>query len=97
MNTRTKNRGRMTIYAMAGVYLLFMAYNLMKSLPGSSGNEKILMAVFMVFFAVVGAGMVIGGLVAAYRIGKAPDTEENADTEENPATDENPEENNGEE
>lgn len=87
----------MTIYAMAGVYLLFMAYNLMKSLPGSSGNEKILMAVFMVFFAVVGAGMVIGGLVAAYRIGKAPDTEENADTEENPATDENPEENNGEE
>ena len=93
----------MTIYAMAGVYLLFMAYNLMKSLPGSSGNEKILMAVFMVFFAVVGAGMVIGGLVAAYRIGKAPDTEENPDTEdnedteENPATDENPEENNGEE
>ena len=30
----------MTIYAMAGVYLLFMAYNLMKSLPGSSGNEN---------------------------------------------------------
>lgn len=68
MNDRTRYRGRMAIYAMAGVYLLFMAYNLMKDLPYSSGNQKILMIVFMVFFAVVGAAMVILGLVKGYKV-----------------------------
>ena len=50
MSEKVRNRGRMAIYSMAGFYLLYMAYKLSSGLPDSSGNTKILMIVFMVFF-----------------------------------------------
>jgi len=91
MNERAKNRGRMAIYAMAGVYLLFMAYNLSKELPYTSGNQTIFNIVFIIFFGVVGAAMVIMGLVQGYKLSRPsdgdssqelPEPEEDADAKE---------------
>ena len=53
MNDRAKYKGRMAIYAMAGVYLLAQAYYMYKDIPTSSGTDKILMSIFMVVFAVI--------------------------------------------
>lgn len=91
MNENARNKGRMAIYAMAGVYLLFMAYNLCKELGYTSGNQKILSIVFIIFFGVVGAAMVIMGLVQGYKLsqpsdgsisGELPEPGEDADAEE---------------
>lgn len=91
MNENARNRGRMAIYAMAGVYLLFMAYNLFKELPYTSGNQTIFNIVFIIFFGVVGSAMVIMGLVRGYKLSnpsggdstqKLSETEETADEEE---------------
>ena len=68
MSEKVRNRGRMAIYSMAGFYLLYMAYKLSSGLPDSSGNTKILMIVFMVFFALVGGGMLIGGIIGGYKL-----------------------------
>ena len=51
MNDRAKYKGRMAIYAMAGVYLLAQAYYMYKDIPTSSGTDKTLMSIFMVVFA----------------------------------------------
>ena len=67
MNDRAKYKGRMAIYAMAGVYLLAQAYYMYKDIPTSSGTDKILMSIFMVVFAVIGAGMVIMGVIKSYK------------------------------
>ena len=40
MNDRAKYKGRMAIYAMAGVYLLAQAYYMYKDIPTSSGTDK---------------------------------------------------------
>ena len=45
MNDRAKYKGRMAIYAMAGVYLLAQAYYMYKDIPTSSGTDKILMSI----------------------------------------------------
>ena len=67
MNDRAKYKGRMAIYAMAGVYLLAQSYYMYKDIPTSSGTDKILMSIFMVVFAVIGAGMVIMGVTKSYK------------------------------
>ena len=67
MNDRAKYKGRMAIYAMAGVYLLAQAYYMYKYIPTSSGTDKTLMSIFMVVFAVIGAGMVIMGVTKSYK------------------------------
>ena len=67
MNDRAKYKGRMAIYAMAGVYLLAQACYMYKDIPTSSGTDKILMSIFMVVFAVIGAGMVIMGVTKSYK------------------------------
>ena len=46
MNDRAKYKGRMAIYAMAGVYLLAQAYYMYKDIPTSSGTDKTLMSIF---------------------------------------------------
>ena len=85
MNDRAKYKGRMAIYAMAGVYLLAQAYYMYKDIPTSSGTDKILMSIFMVVFAVIGAGMVIMGVTKSDKAIKedynAVPEEEKKDTE----------------
>lgn len=70
MNDRAKYKGRMAIYAMAGVYLLAQAYYMYKDIPTSSGTDKTLMSIFMVVFAVIGAGMDDHGSTKSYKASK---------------------------
>lgn len=70
MSDKARNKGRMAIYSMAGIYLLFMAYNLVKELPYTSGNQKILSIVFIIFFGIVGGGMVVLSLIQGYKLSK---------------------------
>lgn len=87
MNENMRNRGRMAIYSMAGIYLLYMAYKLMDSISTSSGNQKILVIVFMIFFGVVGAAMVIMGVVKGYQLSNpsAGAASQETETEETPS------------
>ena len=50
MNDRAKYKGRMAIYAMAGVYLLAQAYYMYKDIPTSSGTDKTLMSIFCLLY-----------------------------------------------
>lgn len=70
LSEKSRTKGRMAIYAMAGFYLLYMAYSMFKSLPTSTDTERILMIVFMVVFVLAGGGMIIMGLVTSYKLSK---------------------------
>lgn len=70
LSDAARNKGRMAIYAMAGVYILFMAYEIFDNLPYTSGNEKILMIVFLILFVIIGGGMVFMGLYKGYQMSK---------------------------
>ena len=70
MSDRAREKGRLAIYAMAGVYLLFMAYQIFKSLPSSTDNSFIILVIAMVAFVIIGAGLIIFGLGRSYKISK---------------------------
>ena len=70
MNDRLKTKGRMAIYAMAGVYLLYQAYMIFKGLPRSEGTDKIIMIIAMIAFVIIGAAMVIGGVCKSSQLMK---------------------------
>lgn len=70
MNDRSKTKGRMAIYAMAGVYLLYQAYMIFKGLPRSEGTDKIIMIIAMIAFVIIGAAMVIGGVCKSSQLMK---------------------------
>lgn len=70
MNDRAKTKGRMAIYAMAGVYLLYQAYMIFKGLPRSEGTDKIIMIIAMLAFTVIGTVMIIGGVYKSSRLMK---------------------------
>lgn len=69
-NENWKSGARTVIYAMAGFYLLTMAYNLFKAISSSKGNEQLIMIVFTILFTIIGLGMVIWGLSASYKRSK---------------------------
>lgn len=70
LNEKARTKGRMAIYALAGVYLLYMAYCMFRELPYSAGSEKILMIVFSILFTLIGGGMVIMALYKGYKLSK---------------------------
>lgn len=70
MSDRAREKGRLAIYAMAGVYLLFMAYKIFKSLPSSTDGSFMILIIAMVAFVIIGAGLIIFGLGRSYRISK---------------------------
>lgn len=65
-----KNRARPAIYAMAGVYLLYLAYSMFKKISVTSGGEQTLMIVFTILFAVLGLALMLFGLIRGYRYTK---------------------------
>lgn len=65
-----KDKARMAIYAMAGVYLLILAYQMFGNLD-TAGDERMIMIVFIIIFVIVGGGMTILGIVSSYRNVKA--------------------------
>lgn len=70
MSDRAREKGRLAIYAMAGVYLLFMAYKIFKSLPSSTDSSFMILIIAMVAFVIIGAGLIIFGLGRSYRLSK---------------------------
>ncbi len=59
----------MAVYALAGIYLLYLAWEIRKNLP-TAGTEKPLMIVFMVLFAVIGIAAVANGIYSAWKQAK---------------------------
>lgn len=70
MNDRSRLRARMGIYAIAGLYLLYQAFELFKAFPDSSGTEKLILGIAMIVFAVIGTGLVIWGLGKNFQMRK---------------------------
>lgn len=73
-------KGRGTIYAMAGIYICIMAYKMYENLGASLGSEKILITLFIFIFAILGAGIIVMGGYMIYK-GSKPHQEE-ADTKD---------------
>ena len=70
MNQNMKNRGRSAIYMMAGVYLVYMAYQIFKNRADSAGGEYIAVMLGAAAFLIIGAGMIGLGFYMFYKIGK---------------------------
>ncbi len=62
-------RARMAIYALAGVYLLYMAWNMFKGLE-TAGEEKTVMMIFIALFGIIGAALVLGGIYTSFAAAK---------------------------
>lgn len=60
---------RMAIYALAGVYLLYMAWNMFKGLE-TAGEEKTVMMIFIALFGIIGLALVAGGIYASFAAAK---------------------------
>lgn len=80
-NEKWRRNGRMTIYAMAGFYLLTLAYNMFHAISSSKGNEQLIMIIFTILFTIIGLGMIILGLSAGYRSRKKTDDSSKEDDE----------------
>lgn len=61
-----RDKARMAIYAMAGIYLLILAYQMFGNLE-TAGDERVIMLVFIVIFVIVGGGLTVIGVVSSYR------------------------------
>ena len=62
MDQDTKKMTRTAIYVAAGGYLLYLAYQLFRELPGSTGLSYTVSLAAMVLFAAGGAGIMIFGI-----------------------------------
>lgn len=66
-----KEMGRGTIYAMAGIYICITAYQMYGNLGTGTGSEQMLMIIFMILFAIFGAGLIALGGYMIYKGSKA--------------------------
>lgn len=64
-----RDKARTAVYALAGLYLLYLAWEIRKNLP-TAGTEKPLMIVFMALFAVIGVAAVGNAVYATWRQAK---------------------------
>ena len=64
-----RDNPRMAVYGLGGAYLLYLAWQLYSG-HETAGSEKPLMIIFVVVFALAGAGGVAMGLYSAWRQGK---------------------------
>lgn len=63
-NDGWKKNARLAIYAMAGFYLLTLAYQMFRAISTSHGNEQLVMIVATILFLIVGVGLIGFGLIA---------------------------------
>ena len=74
-----RDKARVAVYALGGMYLLYLAWQMFGELA-TAGSEKPLMIVFIIFFAIVGAGLAGWGLYSSWKTVKertaAPEKEE---------------------
>lgn len=80
-NNEWKNNARCAIYAMAGLYLLTLAYNMFKAISSTSDVEQAVMIIFTILFTIVGLCLIVFGLTGNRRRAKH---QENADASETP-------------
>ena len=73
-----KENGRILFYSLAGAYLVYLAFNMIRDLGQVEGAEKIVMILASVVFAVFGAGLVIWGIRRGMEQMKNPPAEEEA-------------------
>lgn len=52
------DKARAAVYAMAGVYMLYMAYQIFSVRMDNGGSDFTLMLVFSVIFLIVGLGFI---------------------------------------
>jgi len=75
-----RDKARMAVYALGGVYLLFLAWELFQGLS-TAGSEKPLMLVFIVLFALIGAAAVGMGVYSGWKQAKGLSVPETIPTE----------------
>ena len=78
-NDGWKKNARLAIYAMAGFYLLTLAYQMFRAISTSHGNEQMIMIVATILFLIVGVGLIGFGLIVGYRNIKADRAEHRED------------------
>lgn len=61
-----RDKTRVAVYTMGGIYLLYLAWNMFRGLS-DAGSEKTLMIVFIILFALIGAGLVVWGLYTGWK------------------------------
>lgn len=62
-----KEMARGTIYVMAGIYICITAYQMYKNLDASMGGERFLVTIFILLFALLGAGLATAGGYMIYK------------------------------
>ena len=62
-NDGWKKNARLAIYAMAGFYLLTLAYQMFRAISTSHGNEQLVMIVATILFLIVGVGLIGFGTI----------------------------------
>lgn len=82
-----QNKGKAVFYAIAGGYLMYLAYQLFGSRMDDGGKNYMLSLIFSIFFAVAGAGILIYTAIMYQKMLKAEaensdSQEENAEPEE---------------
>lgn len=75
-----REKARIAVYALAGLYLLYLAWQMYGGLA-EAGSDKPLMIGFMIFFVIVGAGLVGWGLYSSWKALDKQGTDETADKE----------------
>lgn len=68
MSERAKGKGRSVIYSMAGVYLFYLAYEIVKNRAESAGIQQVLLLLGAAAFVLIGAGLVGFGFYNTYKI-----------------------------
>ena len=66
-NDGWKKNARLVIYAMAGFYLLTLAYQMFRAISTSHGNEQLVMIVATILFLIVGVGLIGFGTINVYK------------------------------
>lgn len=89
-----QNKGKAVFYAIAGGYLLYLAYQLFGSRMDDGGEDYTMMLIFSIFFAVAGAAILIYTAIMYKKMVKAEaeavsESDENSESEENCESEEN--------
>lgn len=65
-----KTKGRSIIYELAGVYLLYLAYQMFQNRAASVGVEYGLVITFMILFLLLGLGLLTAGFLIVHKAWK---------------------------
>lgn len=65
-----KDKRRIAIYSMAGVYLIFLAVSMFKNRLNSAGNEYTFLMIFIIAFGVIGVGAIGYGFYSTIKQAK---------------------------